>query len=80
VVVVATIGAIFCFGYATVLLVIASREHESGLIVSGRLAALRYALVGVGFLAGLFWFGYLIVALAVWGLLLPLGYALARRG
>jgi hypothetical protein len=63
------------------VLVIANNQRDKpGVTAAGRLAALRYALVGVGLLAGLYWFGFVIIALALWILLLPVGYALARSG
>jgi hypothetical protein len=80
-VVVAIFFAVVAFGFAVAMLVIANRQRDKpGVAAAGRLAALRYALVGVGLLAGLYWFGFVIVALALWVLLLPVGYALARRG
>jgi hypothetical protein len=80
-VVVAIFFAVVAFGFAVAMLVIANRQRDKpGVAAAGRLAALRYALVGVGLLAGLYWFGFVIVALALWVLLLPVGYGLARRG
>ncbi len=80
-VVVAVIFALAAFGFAIAMLVIANGQRDKpGVAAAGRLAALRYALVGVGLLAGLYWFGFAIVALGLWLLLLPVGYALARRG
>ena len=79
--VVAIIFAMVAFGFAVAMLVIANNQRDKpGLVAAGRLAALRYALVGVGLLAGLYWFGFVIVALALWVVLLPVGYVLARRG
>jgi hypothetical protein len=81
VVVVAVIFAVVAFGFAIAMLVIANNQRDKpGVAAAGRLAALRYALVGVGLLAGLYWIGFVFVALSVWLLLLPVGYALARRG
>jgi hypothetical protein len=81
VVVVAIIFAAVAFGFAVAMLVIASGQRDKpGVAAAGRLAAFRYALVGVGLLAGVYWIGFLIVAIALWFLLLPFGYALARRG
>lgn len=80
-VVAAVLAAIVSFGFAVAMLVIANRQRDKpGVAAAGRLAAFRYALVGVGLLASLYWLGFLIVAIALWLLLLPVGYALARRG
>jgi hypothetical protein len=80
-VVVAIIFAAVAFGFAVAMLLIANKQREKpGVAAAGRLAALRYALVGVGLLAGVYWFGFVIVAIVLWLLLLPVGYALARRG
>ena len=63
------------------MLVIANRQRgKPGVAAAGRLAAFRYALVGVGLLAALYWIGFLFIGLAFWLLLLPVGYSLARRG
>jgi hypothetical protein len=79
-VVVTIIFTVVAFGFAVAMLVIANRQRDKpGVAAAGRLAALRYALVGAGLLAGLYWFGFVIVALALWLLLLPVGYRLARR-
>jgi hypothetical protein len=81
VVVAAIVLAIVSFGFAAAMLVIANNQRDKpGVAAAGRLAALRHALVGVGLLASLYWIGFLIVAVVVWVLLLPVGYALARRG
>ena len=48
--------------------------------VRDRVERLRHALVGVGLLAGLYWIGFLIIAVFLWLVLLPVGYAMARRG
>lgn len=80
-VVAAVLAAIVSFGFAVAMLVIANRQRDKpGVAAAGRLAAFRYALVGVGLLASLYWLGFLIVAIALWLVLLPVGYALARRG
>jgi hypothetical protein len=81
VVVVAIIFAAVAFGFAVAMLVIANRQRDKpGVAAAGRLAAFRYALVGVGLLAGLYWIGFLVVAIALWLVLLPVGLSLARRG
>ena len=77
----AIVLAIVSFGFAVAMLVIANRQRDNpGVAAAGRLAALRHALVGVGLLAGLYWIGFLIIAVFLWLVLLPVGYAMARRG
>jgi hypothetical protein len=77
----AIVAAVVSFGFAVAMLVIANKQRDKpGVAAAGRLAALRYALVGVGVLAALHWIGFLFVGLVLWLLLLPVGYALARRG
>lgn len=73
--------AVVAFGVAGAMLVVANRQRDrSSVATAARLGALRWALVGAGLLAGLYWIGFLIIAVALWLLLLPVGYALARRG
>jgi hypothetical protein len=80
-VVLAVIFAVAAFGYAVGLLIIANRQRDRpSVAAAGRLAAFRYALLGVGLLAGLYWFGFVIIGVVLWAVLLPLGYRLARRG
>ena len=73
--------AVVAFGVAIAMLVVANKQRDrSSVAVAARLGALRWALVGIGLLAGLYWIGFLIIAVVLWVLLLPVGYALARRG
>jgi hypothetical protein len=72
--------AVVAFGIAVATLVVSQRQREKPGVAAARLSALRYALVAVGLLASLYWIGFVIVAVALWVVLLPVGYVLARRG
>lgn len=72
---------VIALGIAVVTLVVSQRQRgRPGVAAAARLSALRYAVLGVSLLAGVFWFGFVIIGIVLWTLLLPVGYALARRG
>ena len=73
--------AAVAFGISVATLVVSNRQSDKpGVAAAARLSALRYAVLGAGLFAGVYWFGFVIIGVVLWAVLLPIGYVLARRG